>query len=553
MRRVGLWLGLAAATLALGCSEGGGEADRASWSPQDVPESARYGGTLVVGGTTPIESMNGLVSTGSVALQHEIHVLFATLVRLDPDFLARPYLARSWEVSDDGTQVVFHLRDDLSWHDGTPVTARDVQFTFDRAKDPRVEFPNRSYFDLWEATEVLDDHTIRFYLRPHNGFLYGWARTPIMPRHILASVAPEDLRSHPFGVVRPVGSGPYRFVEHVAGDRWVFEANPDFPDELGGRPYVDRLVYREIPDPTTLLAELRTGGVDVAVDVPPALVRRIRSDSTLTVVSYPVADYTFIAWNTRRPVLSDPLVRRAITMAIDREAILASVREGFGTVAAGPVGPWHWAYDTAWTPLPFDPDSARKLLDGAGWTRSPTGVRERDGVPLRLEILTNPSEERRDIAVIVQASLRAIGIDVRTRVVDPATLGATLTSPDRRFDGAVIGWARDVLLDDRDLWACDQLGQPFQFTSYCNPVLDPVLDSIPLTTDRARLEGLIRRYERIVAEDQPYTFLYYNTQVNAYRSRVHGLAFDARGDWTAASRWWLDPRGRRGTRSEIVD
>ncbi len=506
----------------------------------EVPDAERYGGTLVVAGRGDPVSMNSLVSTDFESDQHQVHVLFVTLVSNDENYEPQPYFARSWEFDSDTSEVVFHLRHDLEWHDGTPVTSRDVAFTFDRLKDPAVPFPNPSYFDYWDAAEVIDPVTIRFFLRPHANALYGWTRTAIMPEHILGEVPPEDLESHPFGTLSPVGNGPFRFAERIPGDRWVFEANPDFPEELGGRPYVDRLVYRQIPDEFALTAALQTGEVDLVIDASPSMLDQVGDDPEVVSTSYSAPEYAFIAWNSRRPEFADPLVRRALTMAIDRETLVQVVLGGNGTVAPGPVGPWHWAYDSAWAPLPYSPAEASALLDEAGWTDSDgDGARDRDGEPFSFELLATPRRDRAAIQTLVQASLGEIGVEVEPVIREQGALIPLVIGADRRFDAVIIGWARDVPLNDIDLWACDQVGQPFQFTSYCNPELDTVLDSIPLETDRARLRSLIGRYHELVVKDQPYTFLYYLNRVDLMRARVYGTDMDSRGDWVNVARWWV--------------
>lgn len=513
----------------------------------DVPETDRYGGTLVVAGRNEPVSMNSLVATDYESVQLQIYALFATLVSAGADYEPRPYLARSWEFDADTSEVVFHLRHDLEWHDGAPVTARDVAFTFERLKNPAVPFANPSYFDYWDAVEVLDPVTVRFYIRPHANALYGWTRTAIMPEHILGEVPPEELESDPFGTVSPVGSGPFRFVARVPGDRWEFEANPDFPSDLGGRPYLDRLVYRQIPDDFALTAALRTGEADLVFDASPGMVEQVVDDAHIYSTTYSAPEYAFIAWNSRRPQLSDPAVRQALTMGIDRRTLVEAVLGGAGTVATGPVGPWHWAYDSAWEPLPYDPARAGQLLDEAGWTDSDgDGIRDRDGEPFTLELLATPRPDRAAIQTLVQASLGEIGIRVEPVVREPGALPPLVFGPDRRFDALVLAWVRDVPLNDVDLWACDQVGQPFQFTSYCNPDLDVVLDSIPLVADRERLRALIRRYHELVAADQPYTFLYYLDRVALARSNVYGLRMDPRGDWVNMSRWWTWNEGGTG-------
>ncbi|MFO7587108.1 MAG: ABC transporter substrate-binding protein [Gemmatimonadota bacterium] len=510
-----------------------------------VPEERRYGGTVVVAGRNDLLTMNPLTVTDRESLEHQLHLLFVPLVREGPDAEPLPGIAESWSYDPAGGRVTFRLRDDLRWHDGVPVTARDVAFTWERAVDPAVPFANPAYFDAWEAAEVLDDRTVRFTVRPRSHFLYGWMRTAVLPEHILGDVAPGELEMHPFGTTAPVGSGPFRFVERVPGDRWAFEANPDFPETLGGRPYADRYVYRQVPDDAVAVAELRAGEVHLLLDADPGSAARLAADTTLAVSSFPAPEYAFIAWNTRRPPLDDVEVRRALTLAIDRPAIARVVRGDYGRVAAGPVGRWHPAFDTAWAPLPFAPDSARARLERAGWSdANRDGVREKGGRPLAIELLHTPRASWRDIAAIVQANLAAVGVEVRPRALEQASLVPLVTGPDRRFDAFLVSWSRDVMLDDRDMWACDRLGSPFQFTGWCRPELDAVLDSLQAVGDRGALRRLVGRYEAMVEEAQPYTFLFESETVLARRRTLRGVHADARGALVGVADWWLEPRAR---------
>ncbi len=532
---------LAAAALACG---DGGDAGSGGADPSagPVPDSARYGGTAIVAGPEDLSSMNALVSTGHGSAQVQRHVLFTTLVRYDSLLRFRPYLARSWEVSDDSTEVLFRLREDVRWHDGEPTTAEDVAFTFRRAKDPEVPFPNRSYFARWDSVEVVDEHTLRFHVRPSYAFLLGWVHTPIMPEHVLGDVPPGELRTHPFGSGSPVGNGPFRFVEHRPGERWVFEANPDFPDALGGRPYLDRLVYRVVGDPAARMAELRSGGVHLVPDVTPSRAEEVRGAGDLRLRSYPASEYVFITWNQRRPLFRDASVRRALTMAVDRPTLVQSVREGLGRVTDAPMGPWHWAFDSAWAPLPHDPDSARALLEGAGWRdRDGDGVRERDGRAFSFELATAGPSVRRDAALLVQSDLADVGVEMTPRVREMSALTSALTSPERGYDAALLSWARDLVVDDRDLWSCDQPDAPFAFAGYCSPEVEAALDSLALARGRGERGRLLSRYREILRRDQPYSILYHVTASDAHRRELNGLELDARGPWTSARRWWLTP------------
>ncbi len=512
---------------------------------EEAPEAERRGGTAVVAGREPVATLNPLVATDYMAFQLQRHVLFMTLVRADSAQRPVPYLARSWEANADSTEIIFHLRPDVRWQDGTPTTAADVAFTFRSVKDPEVPFPNRTFFDQWEEVEVVDDTTVRFTLRPHPGFLFGWSETAIVPRHLLEGVPAAELASHPFGTAEPVANGPFRFVERRGTDAWIFEANPDFPEALGGRPYLDRLVYRVVPDPTTLLAELRRGGVHYYLDVPPGQVERVETDAATRLVTYPSRTVTFIAWNTRRPPFTETAVRRALTMAIGRDRLIAVVRNGLGTVASGPVGPWHWAHDPAWRALPHAPDSARALLAASGWRDvDGDGVREREGEELRFELLTNENPVRQDIAVIVQEQLAGVGVAAEIRLRETASLAAAVTGADRGFAAAILGFTQDWVLDDRDQWACDRRREPFHFSGFCSPELDAVLDSIPVARDRAARQRLYRRWHETIARQQPYTYLFYDVTAAGLRRELHAARPDARGDLVTVRGWWLEPAAR---------
>lgn len=544
-RRRWPWL-VGLALLAAGCadrddSEG---TDTVPAARPAVPEAERYGGTVVVAGRNDISSMNPFAALDVEGQQHQAYLLFVTLLAADPREEPLPYLARSWSFDEDSTAVTFKLYRGLTWSDGEPVTARDVVFTFEAARDPAAGYPNRAYFDAWAGVELIDEYTLRFTVRPAANLFYGWTRLPILPEHLLRDVAPEDLSSHPFGL-NPVGNGPFRFVERVAGDRWVFEANPDFPDELGGRPYVDRYVYRVIADDAAQASALRAGEVDLLTTASPANVSRFAADSTIRLIEYDDRDYDFIVWNPRRPMFADPAVRRALTMAIDRPGIVTAVQEGEGTVATGPVGPWHWAYDTTDVPLPYAPDSARAVLAAAGWVDSDgDGIRDRDGRPFQFTMYATPRDKWRSIATIVQSNLRDVGIDMQVEIREVAALQPLVTSPDRRFDAFMLTWIPDQTLDDRAMWACDQVAHPVHFSGYCNPRLDAVMDSLLVVTDPETYAGLVDRYNDILSADQPYTFLYYPSHLAAARVELRGVKMDARGNWVTVADWWLEPTAR---------
>ncbi|MEJ2679590.1 MAG: ABC transporter substrate-binding protein, partial [Gemmatimonadota bacterium] len=507
---------------AFGCGGSGGNTE--------THETPHYGGTAVVAGPSDLDNMNPLVASETWATQVLMYALFMPLIRYDARLDYEPYLAQSWEMTGD-TGVVFHLRHDVRWQDGQPTTAYDVAFTYERAKDPATGFPNSEYFEYWRGVQVLDSFTVRFRFKPHAEPLAGLPFTPIVPKHLLDTIPPDRMRQAAFNLA-PVGNGPFRYVSHRANDRWIFEANPDFPKALGGRPYLDRFVWRVVPENVSQVAEIEAGDVDLALTPPMEAVRKASAAKGIHLVEYSSRRYAFVGWNGRRPPLNDPRVRRALTMAINRQAMVDALRDGFGQVAVGPVMPWHWAFDPNLPPLPFDPDSARALLAAAGYRdRDGDGVVENTaGKPfeIQLKVVANNSVNR-DVAELIRGNLAAVGVRVIPQPVEGTTLIADVTSPDRRFDAFVFAWQGDFRLNLRNQFHSAEIGGPDQFASYRNAEVDSLLDAANLITDRKKALPLWYRLQRILRNEQPWTFLYYSPQVLLVRDRLRGAVMDSRG------------------------
>lgn len=515
----------------------------------------RRGGTVVIGAGSDLDHANPLVSVDAWTNEILRYALFSPLIRYGPDLEYEPYLAESWEMVGD-TGVVFHLRDDVRWHDGTLTTAHDVLFTFERATDPATGFPNADYFARWTGGEVLDSFTIRFGFEPHSDPLAGWPFTPVVPRHLLEQYEPERFRQIPFNR-EPVGNGPFRFVSQRAGDRWVFEANPDHPEGLGGPPLLDRLVWRVIPDNAAQITELRVGEVDLALQPSPAQVRSLAEREGIRSVVKPSRQFSFIVWNQLRPPLDDPRVRRALAMAIDRGQILEGLREGYGEPAVTPIMPFHWAFNEDVQPLPVAPDSALALLDAAGIRdRDGDGVLDlEDGTPFEVSIsLSAGSDFNRNVAEAIRDDLAGLGVRASTRATEATTLFADITSAERRFDAALLGWSGDFRLDLRDLFHSDTRGGPYQFASYGNPEVDSLMDRAVLEPDSARAAPLWRRIQEILRAEQPWTVLYYQIDAFLARDRVQDMDMDIRGALVNLSDWWLEsPDGEAGAGAERTE
>lgn len=506
----------------------------------DAADPPRRGGTVVIGAGSDLDFANPLVTADRWTNEILSYVLMTPLIRYGPGLEYEPYLAESWEMLGD-TGVVFQLRRGVRWHDGAPTTAEDVLFTFERAKDPETGFPNAGYFAAWTGGEVVDSYTVRFAFEPHAEPLAGWPFTPIAPKHLLDTVPAALMRQSPFNH-RPVGNGPFRFVSQRSNDRWVFEANPDFPEALGGPPLIDRLVWRVIPENTAQIAELRAGEADLVLQPRPQQAVELAARDEFELAVQPSRQFSFIAWNGLREDLADPRVRRALAMAIDRQAIVDRFRGGYGQVATGPIMPFHWSHDPELEPLPHAPDSALALLAAAGIRdRDGDGVLEgRGGEPFGIEIKhAAGSDYNRDIAEAVRGDLAAIGVDASTRPTEITTLFADVTSPERRFDAALLGWAGDFRLSLNDLFHSEAADGPYQFASYRNPAVDSLIDRAAAETDRAAAIPLWREVQRRLMLDQPWTVIFYQTDALVMRERLQGVEMDIRGTLLTVADWWV--------------
>jgi peptide/nickel transport system substrate-binding protein len=505
-----------------------------------VDANARYGGTLVIAGPADLDQANPLVTADAWTQEVNRFLLFTTLLRYGSDLSLEPSLAESWTIHGD-TAATFELRNDVRWHDGERTTAYDVQFTFERAIDPETTYPNAGYFAAWTGVEAIDSFTVRVRFRPHADPLAGTALLPIAPAHLLDSIPAERLRTTSFNK-HPVGNGPFRFVSQNANDRWMFEANRDYPAALGGRPLVDMLVWRVVPDRQAQVAELLTGNAHVILIPPAESFTELSARPGIHAIVRPSFKYSFLGWNGKRVPFGDARVRRALTMAIDRAVIIEVLRGGRGEIAVGPVHPNHWAFDTSLEPVPFDPQAATALLAEAGVRdRDGDGALERpDGAAFAFELQYQAGNDfSRNAVEMIQADLAAIGVRARPRPTDWNTLVAAVSSTSRDFDAVLMGWEADFRIDLRDLFHSAAIDGPFQLASYRNPRVDHALDRAATLVDRTASLPIWHEIQRLLRDDQPWTFLYYYPDLILASERTSGVAMDIRGVLASAPHWRL--------------
>lgn len=521
---------LAAMTAVSAC--GGG--DRIARSP-----------TLVVGVRQDFGGFNPITNSDLYTGELINFALYTPLVQYDENLEVVPNLARYWEEEGD-TAIVFHLRGDVTWHDGEPVTASDVAFTFERAKDPVAASLLGSVFLANVASvEVLDSLTLRFrYARPHAQALEDFWWAPV-PEHLLRDVAAAELRNAPFNRA-PVGSGPFRLTEWRAGDRLVLEANPAYPAGLGGPPATNRIVLRIIPESFTLLTELITGTVDVDIPVLPDQMAGIEADTALRARSYPGRTVYYVGWNNARPPFDDARVRRALALAIDRNAIIEGLLYGEGTPAMSPVPPWSPVYPADLQPLAHDPAESGRLLEEAGWIdRDGDGVREDpEGRPLRFTLLSADDQLRRSVIEVLQRQLAAAGADAQIRTVEFQTMIGAHRSRD--FDAIFTNWILDnfqVAAAPFALFHSSEADKPGSAnrSTVRDTVIDRLVERGATATDASDQRQVWRELTLRLQETQPLTFMFWLNELAAYRAAVSDVTMDPRGEFLSIARWSIQP------------
>jgi peptide/nickel transport system substrate-binding protein len=485
--------------------------------------------TLFYASGAELQSINPLLTVHPLAKQIERYVLFTTLARYDRELEPRPYLARTWTWSLDRRVLTLALRRDLRWNDGVPTTAADVVFTLEAARDPATGYPRAADLECLASVRARDAYTVRLaFCRSQPAFPDVLTDLAIVPAHLLAALPHSAVRRAAFNE-HPVGNGPYRLVSHRHNQQWVFVANPDFPSALGGRPEIRRLVIVIVDEAATKLAGLVTGELDVA-GIQPMDAALVRRDPALTVVDYPILVTYGLVWNTARPPFNDPRLRRALTLALDRRAMVAAFLYGFGVVADGPVPPWH-PRAVAVPHVPFDRAAAGALLDSLGWTVGRDGVRSRNGRPLAFTVLTVGAADNA-LEQMIQADYRAVGVRMTIRQLELGAFLARATGAARDYDALVTGIPGDLALGYlRALFDSRRLGGPLQYAQYRNPEVDRALDA-----------GDFAAVQRIVARDLPITFLYHARGLQGMSRRLDGVRMDLRGELATLRHWHLDPR-----------
>jgi peptide/nickel transport system substrate-binding protein len=517
------------------------ESDFRRYEEQGKPA---YGDTLI---TSSIgEASNLIPILASDSASHDIAgYIYNGLVKYDKNLNVVGDLAESWDFSSDRLSITFHLRKNVRWHDGQPFTARDVLYTYKVIVDPKTPTPYSGDFLMVKKTEILDDFTFRAsYGEPFAPALISWAAS-ILPAHLLEGrdITTSSLSRH------PVGTGPYRFKEWIGGDRIVLMANNDY---FEGRPYIERHITKVIPDPATMFLELKNNGIDMASLTPLQYVKQTnypKFNKQFNKFKYLSFAYVYLGYNLKHPLFRDKRVRQAITHAIDKQEIVDGILLGQGVVADGPYKPDMWAFNPKTKKYPFDPDKARILLQQAGFAQGSDGHLWKDGKPFEFTILCNQGNDVRiHCAELIQQRLAALGITVKIRVIEWASFVNQYIDR-RNYEAVILGWTISQDPDIFDIWhSSKQKPKELNFMGFENKEVDDLLVRARRTFDQEERRRCYWKIQDILAEEQPYTFLFIPYATLAVHKRIKGIEPAPAGMGYNFKDWYV-PEGQQRYRT----
>jgi len=503
---------------------------------KEYPSPPAYGDTIIEASIGDASYLNPILASDSASGDINGFV-YNGLVKYDKNINLVGDLAESWEVSKDGLEITFHLRRNVRWHDGEPFTGKDVKFTYEKLVDPNTRTPYASDYLMIEELEVVDPYKVKIrYKEPFSPGLESWGMGMI-PKHIFEK---GDFNNNPANR-HPIGTGPYKFVEWKTDERIILKANGDY---FEGRPYIDRIIYRIVPDQAVQFLELKRGTIDTMGLTPDQFQKEAVDKHFLDNFNkfrYPSFGYTYLGFNLRNPLFQDKRVRQAITYAINRQEIIDGVLLALGQISTGPFPPTSWAYNKDVPLYGHNPEKAKKLLYNCGWQdRDGDGILEKDGMPFSFTLMTNQGNKMRELcATIIQSNLKEVGIQVKIRILEWAAFIHQYIDK-KNFDAVILGWSLSRDPDQFSIWHSSQVKEgQYNFVSYSNPEVDRLLVEGRRTFDIEKRREIYHKIHSILGDEQPYTFLYVADALPVVHKRFHGIEVAPAGIGYNFIKWYV--------------
>ncbi len=496
------------------------------------------GGTVVVAIPGDPGALNPLIYNSALAgmVYAEMH---DGLTEMDVNLDWVPRIASHWDIADDGLSVTYFLKPWV-WSDGAPLTAYDVASSFALFKDPRVASPRRGFYrDVLDAV-ALDSSTVRYDLaRPvADPIQRTWHH--ILPYHITKDLDPARVPRWPLND-HPLSSGEFMLSSHDHNGDLVLVRNPRYP---GVAAWLERVVFRVIPEPSARVFALESGAVDLVDHITSTEARRLENGGRVHVVAVNGRRFYYLQWNLENPIFHDPATRRALSFAVNRKGMIATLLKGYGTPAASPISPAVWNHDFQLEPDAYDPERSRRMLAAAGWRDTDgDGILERDGLELEFEILSKQGDPvRENGGLILKSDLAEVGATVKLLNLELATGLARLKSGN--FD-AYFGLMNANLYGDPSGYIDSQATDQFNMGHYANAKVDSLLETALGMMDRAQSLPCWVSLQETLAMDPPSAYLFYPDNLIGVSDRVRDVRPHLLSPINNMAQWWIDTPDRK--------
>jgi len=423
-------------------------------------------------------------------------------------------------IAKDGLTVTYHMRREAKWTDGVPVTSKDVKWSWSAIMNPDNNIISRHGYDYVRSIDTPDDYTVIVHLKTkfspfvNTFFAMSDQPMPVAPEHVLAKY--RDINQVPFSSEPSVSDGPFKFAEWSRGDHIELVRNDNF---FMGKPGLDRIELRIVPDENTSVNLIRTHAIDYMYQASPNTYPALHGAPDVVLYWVNVNGYEDVQLNLSRPDLADPLVREAIAYSIDKRQLVETLTHGQMKEATEDVPDWMWAFNPNVKSYPHDPMKARDLLREAGWSPGPDGIMHKNGEPLILVLVSNNSNAtRKQASVQLQAMLRQAGIQVEIKyypgdlLFAPAGMGGILQLG--KFDLSLAGWYAGIDPDDSSQFMCQNFPPGgYNYPRYCNPDMQAAQNAALTHYDRASRMAAYFKIQQLLARDNPEIFFWWLRQM----------------------------------------
>ena len=495
----------------------------------------KKGGTFVETIIADAKTNNSMIST-DVPSNDRISIQFSPLLALNPDTaLPFPVLAtdvptrENGGISQDGLTYTLKLRKDVKWHDGQPFTSKDVIFTYQTLAKKELGSPRTAEItDRVESVTATDDYTVAFKLKkvvaPFLVSNLSGTNYAIVPEHILGAVPVDQIKQHPFSTgdaKASIGTGPFKFKEWTKDDHATFVKNPAY---FGGEPALDQYIFKVVKDQDVVVANLKTGEGDYGA-ITPGLVEDVSKVASLTVAKFDQYNFTFYAHQldaAKTTIFQQKEVRQALAYALDREAMVQAIYNGYAVIGQGTMPTLSFAYapDQITTKYTYDSKKAEQLLDAAGWAKGADGIRAKDGKKLQFTLWTgNISKVFQQLITVMQQQWKAIGVDATPKVEEWNAFLSRITET-HDFEMFLVGFTWGVDPDQTTMWASQSYTGGFNMGKYANTQVDQFLAQGLSELDTAKRKALYIQMQNTLMDELPNVVLAFPQGLAAVNKRV---------------------------------